>query len=159
MISKEIEDPSLSLSPRPSTPPAPAAVTHKQLARKAVAAPVPTIGKQIAELTIQNSLTDIDYDLLESWFMSAKKKFTDKDYAGTQQVLQRILTRAKVTYSTRWKWRDEILRMLAVSYCQLDMWEEAGQVLDQDFEGKAKEMEAMATEFCLQDRVNAAKNL
>jgi hypothetical protein len=70
-----------------------------------------------------------------------------------------MLTDAKATYSTGWKWRDEILRMLAVCYCRLERWEKAGQVLDQDFEGKAKEMAAVATEFCLQDRLDAAKNL
>jgi hypothetical protein len=138
-----------------AVPPDPPTVLQEPLAVPQVR----TMSKQNAEITIQNSILDIDYDLIESLLTSAKNKFANKDYEGAEKVLQRILVRAKVTYSTGWKWRDEILRMLIVCYCQLEWWEEASQVLDQDFKGKEKEMAAVVTNLCLQDRLDAAKIL
>jgi len=93
------------------------------------------------------------------WLTAAREKFGKKDYAGTEQLLQTMLRSANARYNTYWKGRDEVLRMLAVSYCQLEMWEEAMLVLDEDFAGKDKEVKAMAEEFCVQGRVAAAKHL
>jgi hypothetical protein len=126
---------------------------------------VRTMTKQNTEISIQNhsgpipTSVDIDYDLIESLLMSAKNKFANKDYEGAEKVLRRIMIRANVTYITAWKWRDEILRLLTVCYCQLEWWQEAAKVLDQDFKGKEKEMATLVTEFCLEDRFDAAKNV
>ena len=149
IIYEEIEEQNLDqlpLSTRPSTPPpAPPSIIHKLPKRIPFSMPVQTVTEQISEMRIQNTLrADIEYDLIESLFTSAKKKFSDGDYVGAEQQVQRILTRANVTYSSQWEWRDEILKMLAIIYCELKMWEKASQVLDQKFEEREKIMELSA---------------
>lgn len=163
-IYEEIEEQNLDhvpVSTRPSTPPpAPAPITSKLPNRNPVARPVPTITKPFAEMTIKDTLpNDIDYDLIESLFTSAKKKFSDKDYVGAEQVIQRIVARANVTYSSHWKWRDELLKILAVIYCELKMWEKASEVLDQEFEGRDEEIKSRAEEWCFQNQCGAVKVL
>jgi hypothetical protein len=147
-----------NLGDRPMQP-APAARSFIPATKKSVALPqVRTMSKN-TEMTIQNSIRGIDYDLMDSLLTSAENKFRNKAYAGAEEILQRMLVRANVTYSSRWKWRGQILRMLAVCYCQLERWEEAAQVLDQGFNGREQEMATVATDFCLHDRLDAAKNL
>jgi len=116
--------------------------------------PAAAIRKKIATLQAK-----FDNPLTERWLTSGRERFYKKDYAGAEQLLQRMLRSADATYSTYWKGRDKVLKMLAISYCQLELWEEAEQVLGEDFKGKEKEMERLATEFCLQGREDAAKRL
>jgi len=123
------------------------------LTRKPVAA---TMNQTSA---IHDSLPNIDLYLIESLVKFAKTKVAEKDYSGARKVLDRILKEARVTYRTQWKWRDEVLRMCAVTYCQLGLWADADLVLNQEFAGKHKEIATMATEFCFEDRLDRAKRL
>ena len=108
---------------------------------------------------IHDSLSNIDLYLIESLIKFANAKVTEKDYSGARKVLDRILKEARVTYRTQWKWRDEVLRMCAVTYCQLGLWADADLVLNQEFVGKHEEIATMATEFCFQDKLDHAKRL
>ena len=102
------------------------------------------LSHRVSQITIQESSAKFDNPLTQRWLTSGREKFNKDDYADAEQLLQRMLRSADATYKTHWKGRDEVLRMLAVSYCQLDLWEEATLVLEEEFEGKDKIMEFYA---------------
>lgn len=165
-----IPEPTISEEEAPTAVPTETTEDSESLAQSTSAgtSPQPTnsrtgltaaLSHRVSQITIQDSSDRFDNTRTQRWLASGREKFHKKDYANAEQLLQRMLRSADATYKTHWRGRDEVLRMLAVSYCQLDLWEEATLVLEEDFEGKEKAVEAMATEFCLQGREDAAKHL
>ena len=150
-----IPEPTISEEEAPTAVPTETTEDSESLAQSTSAgtSPQPTnsrtgltaaLSHRVSQITIQKSSAKFDNPLTQRWLTSGREKFDKDDFADAEQLLQRMLRSADATYKTHWKGRDDVLRMLAVSYCQLDLWEEATLVLEEEFEGKDKIMEFYA---------------
>jgi hypothetical protein len=150
-ISEELED-DISLTAVSLSTPTP---TTRIVPRKPVAA----LTKELGQVSLEQEMPDIDYDLIDSWMALAKKNLADKKYAEVEQVMQQMFTKANVSFKSTWKWKHDSLRMLAEVYCRREMWTEADQVLQEDFNDREKTIESLAQEFCLAGKLTSAKHM
>lgn len=100
---------------------------------------------------------DLDYEVIQHSLKSGNLKFATKDYATAVSFLQKVLEKSEEKYGSRsFPWRDETIRMLAASYCQLGNWKEADDLFDKEFDGRDELMESLANEFFQREQRDGA---
>ena len=95
-----------------------------------------------AALTSEEGRIDDDYD---GRFQTARERFDSRDYMTAESLLRKLLEdseRSDVVFTMR----DETIKMLATSCWELGKWDEADNLFDLQFRGRAKLMRRLANE-------------
>ena len=108
-----------------------------------------SIDRRISDLSLQDSDSDLEYEVIQHWLKLAIDKFKVRDYLGAESFLKKILVESQKKYGEQFPWRDETMRMLAIGYCHQAKWIEADKIFAEGFKERNRTMETVAMEFFL----------
>jgi tetratricopeptide (TPR) repeat protein len=90
------------------------------------------------------SKDDIDDVSIQEMRDTAAQRLAVQDYATAESMLQEVLKRSEDKYGLAFSWRDKTMEQHATACWELGKWEQADEILDQQFKGRTKLMNTLA---------------
>lgn len=102
---------------------------------------------------------DLNLLVIQKWRDKAAKKLAERNYAEAKVLLEKVVKRSEKSYGNLYEWKDDTVRMLAISNCHLHRWTEVEDAITTPFNGRDEVLRSLAEEYCAENKTNEALNI
>ena len=101
---------------------------------------------------------NIDLWVINAYRTRAKEKLAQKNYAEAYAILQTILRKSEQKFGNLYEWKDDTIRMLAITQCRMHRWREVEEVLNSPipFTGMDEVRRMLVLEYCAEGKMEEA---
>jgi pentatricopeptide repeat protein len=105
--------------------------------------------------------TTFDRELvnIQTLLKLARVSYNSQEYDEAKVLLERFRTRSEAKYGPNFDERNEVLEMLAITYCRLKEWDSAEDIVRLNFDSREKVVKSMVWCYCEQGRWDDAERL
>ena len=116
-------------------------------------------GSEIPGTITTDTTFDREYVNIQTLLKLARMSYNAQEYDEAKVLLESFRTRSETKYGPNFEERNEVLEMLATTYCRLKEWEEVEDIVHLNFDSREKVVKLLVWCYCEHSRWDDAERL